>query len=235
MKTFCVKCGKPTPLKEMKNGLCKSCYTETKQKKESVRYPEIKVKLCSCGNAMFSKSWIKFKNIEELIDYSAYLFIKNNKINCIPEEINYPEFNVNGKTKIEISLKCNRNHYHYFLKIIPNVCNTCSRLHGNYYESIIQLRGKNQTKVNNLKETIQNMIKSKNKKIQTSFISKKETLKSGYNLYIGSNKATLQIIKELKKTEPYKNYTYKQSFKVISQKDGKEIKRITYLIRIGEK
>lgn len=101
---------------------------------------------------------------------------------------------------------------------VKNICIDCSRRGSNYFESIIQLRGR--------PERI-----AKYEKLLTSALSKStsvtkfEQLKEGKDLYVGSSKAVIAVLNELGMKVTITRTLH-------GQKQGKRLYRTTFLLRL---
>ena len=217
---FCVECGRKTD--KLYNGLCIDCYLKNKK---FFKFPKkIIVKKCkNCGAYRIGNEW-KHGNLEKLlekyieniikkeIECKFYINFDKRKIKCVG--------NFEGKEIIEEG--------EFKIEIKKGLCDKCSLIKGGYFEAILQIRKKNLDK--KMEEQIEEII---NKKIEeaNSFILKKERKQEGIDYYIGSKKVAHAIAKEIKnyfKGEP------KSSSSLVGMKNGMEIYRDTYLVRIPE-
>ena len=107
----------------------------------------------------------------------------------------------------------------YKIEIEKTVCPSCSRLSGNYYEAILQLRG-DPYKVLLLKESVEKALARKG-----VGITKAVKLKEGIDLYITSSKALLELVRE-------RGYKVKLSRKLHGLKEGKRVYRLTIALRV---
>lgn len=99
------------------------------------------------------------------------------------------------------------------------MCPDCSRRAGGYFEAIIQLRG-NPARIAKYARIFGERLEGKG-----TFVSKVLEGKDGVDLYAGSTKAVLSLIKEL-------GLTHGISTTLAGQKQGKRLYRSTFSIRL---
>lgn len=104
------------------------------------------------------------------------------------------------------------------LEIKKTICQDCSRISGGYYEAIIQLRG-DPLKVRGSALMLMKRLAKK------TFIAKEEEKDAGLDIFVGSSKATLEIVTAL----GLKTLITK---KLIGRDEGKRLYRTTFLIRL---
>jgi len=238
----CPKCGRP--VKELHHSLCEECYAESLT---LVKHPEIiTIKVCStCTAYRIGKKWT---NTEKETDL--------NKIvrNIIKEKIKIHEDAENPRIMLKLE-RLDRStctvHIHADATVYNNqiachnklvarikreTCNACSRLAGGYYEAIIQLRGDNRIptdeEINQYIEKICKLTENIHEKgDRTAFITKTIKRKEGTDFYLGSNKAARQITQKITTED---GTTFTRSPKLVGRKDGKDIYRTTYALRLPE-
>lgn len=112
-------------------------------------------------------------------------------------------------------------HAHFDLQVDTSLCEDCSRKSGGYFEAIIQIRGP-MGKVESMANRITRYLE------EETFITKIEEHKNGTDIYAGSRNKAAEILSRMKikslRTE-----------KLYSFKDGKNLYRTTFRIRIEEK
>ena len=103
------------------------------------------------------------------------------------------------------------------LKVNKIVCPDCSRKFGDYYESILQLRGKPDAMMDFLSD-----------KLADRNIYKVENVKNGIDIYLDDSHVAENMSKLLKKRF---NAKVKKSFRLVTRKQGKDIYRTTFVVR----
>ena len=104
-------------------------------------------------------------------------------------------------------------------KFLTSICPECNKMAGGYFEAIIQLRGKPERIVK------YNKLFQKELADAGTFISKILEDKHGMDIYVGSTRAVLSVIKEM-------GLTYKISSSLAGQKQGKRLYRTSFAIRL---
>ncbi|MCK4550936.1 MAG: hypothetical protein KAT91_03205 [Candidatus Aenigmarchaeota archaeon] len=223
LKRFCPKCG--VEAEELINGLCRDCAEKIKPTIDAPA--KITVLVCECGRAAEKNKWIKYENITQLINSIVIENIKMPKKTKINVDFELPkEF---GATTIPVSaaLKDMPQHTKTIEFVLKNTtCPACSRIHGGYYEAVIQIRAKESLK--DIYEFLKKEIDSGSKKDKLSFIVKEGIIKNGKDLYVGSFKSAK---KAAKKAETIYKLSRKTSYADFGMKDGKKLTRATILLK----
>ena len=232
LRKFCPRCAKE--IDELFGGLCRECYLETVK---FVEVPQsISLLVCRCGRSNEKKKWVQNVSVEEMIERIVTLNVKKDRKTMI--KVEYEPFVLNGKTRVPVTICCERvvdgnvivKHAMTELVLVPRTCDVCSRVSGGYYEAIIQIRGVKykQEQLLGLVERIVNRYKDTDK---FSFITQVQNSKAGIDVYLGSSKIAGKIEQESKRI--YK-VTSKITHSVCGVKDGRELNRITILLRISD-
>jgi nonsense-mediated mRNA decay protein 3 len=228
-KKFCPRCGKET--EELVGKICINCF---KEKNKLFSVGKVKINLCKyCGkilhndlNEDFSEealgeevaSQVKLVNelkqpkifveIQKLsdVDYEALIKVQGFLGNTIVEE----EKTIKFQTK-------------------ETTCDACMKLNSDYREGIIQLRSKDDDTALEMFEITQGLLQKERAKNSLSGISKITEVKNGYDLWVGSKKASAKISREVSKIF---DAELKVSKKLIGQEQsGKRKYRFTFLVK----
>lgn len=121
---------------------------------------------------------------------------------------------------------------HTEVRLKLSVCTYCSKQHGNYYEAILQIRGLaglTDDEIGQLIERIEDETYTASVKDSNVFITRKEKVKGGYDFYMGEKTFTRQLSQRL-----HDNFggEMKTSSSLFGRKDGKDLYRSTYLVRL---
>ena len=152
--------------------------------------------------------------------------------------LEYEPFEVNGKTKVPVCVVARRvvgdreieKSAQVVFTIIPQTCDVCSRVSGGYYEAIIQIRGA-KYKQEQVLVLVKRIVAQFAGSDKFSFITQVQNSKGGIDVYLGSSKIAGKIEQESKRI--YK-VTSKITHSVCGVKDGRELNRITILLRISD-
>jgi len=122
------------------------------------------------------------------------------------------------------------------LDVRHTLCDIHTKSTRGYYEAIIQIRPPEKWKpeTKEEKEEIERIMERKANKIistleyvQPDVYVKKVNLKKGIDLYVSSNRAAFQALSEL-------GIKIIKSSKLWTMKEGKELYRLTFIVRVGE-
>lgn len=234
-QNICPKCGRPT-----EEGLCGSCRAE--ETEWMVCEPRIQSTQCpTCESLKTGSIWSDTSlDREDLIDELALAAIK------IHEDVE--EYTVHlshydpspNRTMVKVDAagtlygvqvekSCN-----ILIVWIKEQCDRCSRLSGNYYAGVIQVRAEGRKPDDWEKERAMTIANSIEDDLQAggdrlSFITKTEETKDGIDIVISSHSIGESISKEIKDRLGGK---YTRHPKLIGEKKGKPVYRITYSLRL---
>lgn len=234
---YCVECGKDTKLYEK---LCEDCFI---RKMKFYTFKKVlKLTLCSqCNARKVSNHWVETTSVEDGIrealieSINPNLGIKNPKysIKLIPDRTNifralisinaeFEDLKINDELEMEVRL-----NYH--------TCNRCSKLSGSYFEAIIQVRSTNreldENELGKAEDIVITTLEHSEGSEQNAFLTKTEYIHGGVDFYIGSSAIARQITKKLASEFAGK---IKESSSLIGKKDGKDVFRVTFIVRIPE-
>jgi len=232
VKEFCPSCGiEQGPFIK---GLCLNCF---KEKKELVIAPiELKLDKCKhCQNVLISGVW-KSPEEENLIKFVEkkvkIIEILNPKISTkiIPLE----EEKFNAKIIVEgvldsIPLVIEKD---ILLNSKITTCTSCSKVFGNYFEAIIQIRveSKDKTLIDQKIAQAQKFFEPLKNKNSLAQIVKIVGLKNGVDLYVGSNSAAKKVVGFMENTAKGK-VVLSTTLHGFDKRKGKSIYRNTYCLR----
>lgn len=232
---YCVECG----AKEIfKDGVCKNCYFKTHTFTEGPKILDITV--CShCGSYKYKNTWTTetFDEVLEKIIKQNFKISKMFKNINIQTKCKEEKHGINCEVSItgfiddvEVTEK-----HDLFIRLKKTICNTCSKQFGGYYESIIQIRTAGNRKLTKKElgdiesfvlNTVEHMYNKGNRGL---FVSDYGIEHGGFDFYLSEKNTAYTIAKMLQ--EKYGG-TIKQSSKNIGMKNGKQIYRVTYLVRL---
>lgn len=203
---ICPRCGSSDSEKEFIEAFCVDCY-EIK-----IKIPQkLKFERCKrCGRMLLQGKWSEFD--EHAIGQYIVSKCRGEFINAIYDHHDQSiVFFIKKGSKIsKITKMINVN-----IEII--MCSDCSRMSSGYFEAIIQLRGR-ELRIKKYERVFKTELARK------TFVSKVEEKKEGIDLYVGSTKAVMELLKEMK-------LTYKISRTLFGRKEGRNVYRTTFAIR----
>lgn len=246
-KLFCILCGKEEGLY---TNLCESCF----RKKNKLASIPLKIKIYKCPHCSainYKKKWIQdLIGIENILMYfinfndeaTATKIILNDTYDNEEMKLSNPalflefykqkkdvKFRVLGKIK-----ELNFEEVHSTEIIIKNnSCDVCSKKFGDYHEAIIQLRAKDRNldkiEIERAREIVNYNISNIQLKDREAFVTKEKETKKGIDFYISTSN-TANILSNIFHNEF--GGTHSKSPKLMGRKDGREIYRVTYLVRM---
>ena len=230
----CVECGQ----KEIfKDGVCIDCYRKTHSFTSG---PEIiDIPFCShCGSYKYKNTWSSQIFSEILKIYVKHLFkikndFKNIDINTECEDIDQgKKCNIYITGHIE-DLEITETH-EVLVRLKKTVCDVCSKQYGGYYEAIIQIRAEDrkltEKELKNIESMVFNTIEDTHAKGNRGlFVTDYGLEHGGIDFFISDKNVGLNLAKKI-----YAQYggIIKQSSKDKGMKDSRQIKIMTYLVRI---
>jgi nonsense-mediated mRNA decay protein 3 len=121
------------------------------------------------------------------------------------------------------------------IRIKYEQCKVCSKIAASYYDAIIQIRSDERPLSDDEVETCLDIVEDQMEKHQENdksiFISKIEKLHGGFDFYISNQNVAKSIVKKLQNAL---GGTVTSSSSQAGQKDGKEIFKMTYLLRLAK-
>ena len=208
---FCFVCGKNT--EKLIEGYCEECYN--KKFRLLIVPKEITVKVCSkCNRIKYGNVWRDIE-VEEILKDKIKILGKNVDLK-IRREDNIIHIDARGFLKN--SKKPKEEKYDIRLKTNKVVCTDCSRRFGDYYEAILQLRGDTDGAIEFLTDNLSG-----------ESIYKIERVKNGIDVYLVDSHTANNVSKQLRKRF---NAKTKKSFKLVTRKQGKDIYRSVFVVRI---
>ncbi|HUV79793.1 MAG TPA: NMD3-related protein [Candidatus Bathyarchaeia archaeon] len=229
---FCPKCGKQTD--EFFDSMCKDCFKQgiTLLAPESL---ELSVSVCPhCGGFFKGKEQT---SIEPAVETAVRKAIRKKYGPETPVEI----------VGLSVELAENKRRAHVSLVAVKaeisgvdieetgeftaapkrKICDRCSRIAGGYYAAIVQIRADWRIPTDDelsITETIANSSLG-----ESDFVSKEQVLKEGLDIYVSSadygRRISRAVVKEL-------GGNFFESKKLYGRKDGREIYRVTFLVRL---
>ena len=217
---FCFICGKKTD--DLVDGLCEECHAANQ---ELVKLPDkIEIIVCPRCNRM------TIGNKQADLDLAKFLRYKAKKRGKIVH------FTVsegkNKRYKIKVMgyprgmAKMKEEHHEIGIHFNKRMCMDCAKASGGYYEAIIQLRfkeEKSRLKQWDVVEEIKEMVRMQD---TYAFIEEK---KEGVNFKVGRKRAAKKITEQIRRRH---DAEIKYTRKLITKKDGKDVFRDTYSVRI---
>jgi nonsense-mediated mRNA decay protein 3 len=233
---FCVECGREGPTHE---GLCGECFL---RKHPVVRPPEaLDVSVCAhCGRIETDRGWEKV-DLEDAIPALLEARIPVDPAAGRHAFTHAVRREDARNLLLTVTLQA-RVHdldvvesFRTRLRVKRRVCPTCSRQRGQYFEAILQVRAEGRALAKEerarLLAFVEAAIARRVRKGEALFISKVEDVRGGADVYLSSNSAARTIARELADAV---HGAVGASPKIYGRKNGKDLYRVTYVVRVPE-
>lgn len=233
---YCVKCGREAD--ELYEHLCPDCYVRSRN---FVEFPQdVIVHSCrSCGRFEILGEW-KDSSFNEAAEAaimdSTYI---ENGVELLDYELDMEQKSpIHHQASVLFHLRVAGLELEREASIRVRhremTCPTCQKVNGNYYEAIIQVRpaagGKFRgEELEDISREIRRMVDAGFSRNPGIFITKEEDMHGGRDFYIGDSSYASRMARRL-----VKNYgaTYTESSSLWGMKNGRELYRMTYLVRL---
>jgi nonsense-mediated mRNA decay protein 3 len=232
---FCVECGKEGAI--FKEGVCVECYLKTHT---FTKGPEsIELPVCtSCGSYKYKNTWVSglFGDVIQRIIKKTFQIDRGLKKIDINTECKESKEGMSCKVYVSGFLDDVEITEEHELLVNQKriVCDVCSKRFGGYHEAIVQIRtdkkelSKNESKdIISLVETLIEDLRAKGNR--GLFITDVREDRNGLDFFISEKGPSLVMAKAI---HDRFGGTMKQSSKNIGMKDGRQLYRMTYLIRL---
>jgi nonsense-mediated mRNA decay protein 3 len=232
---FCVECGKEG---ELIGSLCEECYSK---KHLHASLPEhVDVIMCAhCSAVKTERGWEAIGSIKEAAELAveqAITVSKDAKVTDLRIELSERDER-NLVATVGVSITAHGREFQRALstsiRLKRGACNECSKQMGSYYEAILQIRGHERAlaekDAREVERIVRARVESMRKSSRAVFLSRIDEVKGGLDFYFSTIPAARAIAKELQETLCAE---YKESSSLWGRKDGKEVNRMTYLVRL---
>ena len=232
---FCVECGKETKI--FKNGTCLNCYIKNTRFSKG---PEIlDIDTCSkCSAYRYKNTWSQRSFQDVLKQHVKDSFQISKELKKIKIESECKEGDKAASCKIYISGIIDDHEiteqHPLTVRLKKTTCDVCSKQYGGYYEAILQIRADKRKPSPKELTTLQSKIEAYiaslrakgNKRLFITDISKEP---NGLDFFLSEKGSAFSLAKKIQ--EQYGG-EIKQSSTNIGMKDGRQIYRMTYLLRL---
>lgn len=232
---FCVECGKEG---ELIGSLCAECFS---RKHVQASLPDhVDVILCAhCSSMQTAKGWQDIGSVREAAERAIEDSVATSKDAKLTEvRVKLSELDErNMEAKVDVTLTA---HGHSFARELGTIvrlkrgsCTECSKQQGKYYEAILQVRGPGRSLPEHTQRDIQRLVKDRvatmRRNSRDIFVSKVEEVKGGLDFFFGTIPAARTVAKELQDSFCAE---FKESSSLWGRRDGKDIYRMTFLVRL---
>ncbi|MEM3059015.1 MAG: NMD3-related protein [Methanomassiliicoccales archaeon] len=232
---FCVNCGREGPLYE---NLCASCFLEKTQFTKIPDHVDL-VQCTLCDDFLLDRSWRAYGSIEEAASELAVQSISIRRGALLSDSsvkiVQKDERNYGLEIEAEVRMGNleKRERLSTVVRIKKGLCQRCSRIKGSYYESIIQVRTREREfpkeEMEAMLSEIETLVEKASNRSRDAFISKVEEEQGGFDVYLSSSSLGKAVSREISRIY---GAEFKESPKTVGRKDGRDVRRLTYLVRL---
>lgn len=230
VETFCVECGRVGPTY---GGLCQEDYAERHillTPPETVDLPEC----VHCQKLLTPRGWETLSLSDAII---AALTEETKREKAVTRVVFVPTItdSEDRQRDIEVTAAVHVEDFDVTRRFTVTVrlpratCSDCSRQRGNYFESILQLRTTSGVPDETLRKDVTKIVEDSLTDASSDFVSRIEKVRGGIDFFLSKNSTGRKIAKLLGET--YGAET-KSAAKLWGRLEGKEIYRVTYLVRV---
>jgi len=232
---FCVRCGQEGKTYE---SLCMECFLANNKFTKAPEHVDL-FQCYHCQEFLLKNRWVKFSSPEEAVKEAAVRSLEVKKGAQITGaklesvEADVKNHHVHMQVTVEYGDLKLWEEQRTTVRLKNTVCPRCSKMAGNYYESIVQIRGRERKLSAHQRERMLNLLINRVNEAQEDnremFISKLEDVPGGIDAYLSSISLAKSIAKEL---ADMFGAEVKDSSTLVTQKEGKDVYRVTYLVRL---
>lgn len=232
---FCVRCGKEG---RTYDSLCASCYLQSNR---FTQLPDhLNLQQCAhCDEYLMDKRWVHYdSDLDAVYDHvAANLKVRKDAmvrdLEIDAREIDRKSYHVHVMATVAHEDLETVEESETVVRFKRDACPRCNKIQGNYYESIVQIRptGKrfsDDEKAEILKRSV-SYVETASKESRDAFMAKAVEAHGGYDLYL----STIALGKGLARNlVSIYGAEYKESSSLQGRKDGVDLYRVTYLVRL---
>ena len=235
LKSVCPKCGEPSPL-----GLCDRCRLEMAALLDCPGSVEVTV--CPvCGSTLVRGRWKDSQaSIEDLIsdavadEIGTHQELKDPEVSISVEKKNATQYLVSVHLSGTFGEIPTEEECIVAATVRRATCERCSRMAGNYYEAIVQVRGstgapspEELAESQKIAEAVTDTCFLKGDRL--SFIQETKEVKGGIDLVVGSTAQGRSIARAIQERF---GGSLQESYKLVGMRDGKNVYRTSILARL---
>ncbi len=234
----CFRCGRSFQTQELVKGLCPDCFVETSP---PIEVPEhLSILICgSCGSVLRGKTWERAPAGDALIDQvlAANTYAREGVgvvgLTWSRGRGDDRAFQVEVRAELEVAGTRFVRTYPVRVKVKPSICDVCSRKSGSYYEAILQVRAFDgalaEEHKSSIRSSVEREVERQAGKEREVFLTKVEEVHGGLDFYLSSTSAGQRIAAGLRDEL---SATLTRSGKIAGARDGAELQRTTFSVRL---
>lgn len=229
---FCVECGAEGPVYE---GLCAKCFPKKHPVVTPIEILDID-RCTSCGSFRLRSGWSKMDRdlaLPQLLREAMPALPPYERVGFTQvareEDANNLALTVKAVGRFQDLAPV--QSFHLRVRIKPSLCDPCQRQRGRYYEGILQVRGDDRELANREVRAVQTFVGARVDRSgdADAFVSRIEEVHGGIDFYVSTNSLAKGLARDLAAAF---GGTVSASPKLYGQRQGKEVYRVTALVRL---
>ena len=230
---MCIVCGKKAPAL---GGLCADCLST---RKRFIEVPEFcELTLCAhCGSVFKGRRWENSRGDQNEIEDAARRAVKVRTEEGVTVHTGVkvkPVNEHNADADIEATVRIGRSRLtqngRTRVRIRRAVCERCSKIHGKYYEAILQVRAAGRALGEEELAAVRAKVAELSQKgDREDFIGKEAEVDGGLDFQLGKLMRGKTMARALAAQLGGK---VTESSKIVGNKEGRELYRVTFLLRL---
>ena len=230
----CILCGKRPGVS---GGLCAGCLSERRRFIELPQFTELRT-CAHCGSVVVGKRWTDSRGLEREVEAAAKRAAKVRAVEGAEANLevevrllndNNADADVTARILFgkELASQTCRTR----VRIRRTVCERCSKIHGRYYEAVLQVRSAGRKLSEGELEEVSAIVHglASEKRTRQEFLAREERMDGGLDYQLGTVGRAKSIAKML--ADRYGG-RITESSKLAGAKLGKELHRVTFLVRL---
>ncbi len=234
---FCVKCGKEG---QTIDSVCADCFMQNKRFTTIADHVNL-FRCVHCSEFQVNNKWHPYRveNAAKEMAISGIVLMKGAEIEDIKTAV-IARDSANYRVHLDVTVTYRGfttvEELDTIARLKTNVCGKCSKIAGNYYEATLQIRTRDRkfdkNELEGIVDRVSKMVKDIGAENREMFISK-ITMVPGQNGGADINLSSQALGKTLTHdlAEMF-GAEVKETAKLLTQKDGHDVYRMTYLVRL---
>ena len=230
---FCVECGTEEPVYE---GLCAKCFLKKHPVVRPVELLDI-ARCTSCGSFRFRSGWSKVDRelaLPQLLREAMPPLPPYERVGFtnVAREEDPNNIALTVKAVGRFRDLAPLQDFHLRVRIKPSICDTCQKQRGRYYEGILQVRGDDRDLMPREMRSVRTLVVARVDRSDdaSAFVTRIEEVHGGLDFYLSTNALAKRLARDVADTL---GGTVSSSPKLYGQKQGREVYRVTALVRLA--
>src|SRR5213083_1121219 len=230
---FCVECGAEGPVYE---GLCANCFRKRHPIVAPVEFVDVP-RCQSCGSYRLRSGWTNADRdlvIPQLLREAMPPLAPYERLSFthVAREEDANNLSVRVKAAGRFQELTAVQDFQVRIRIKPSYCDACQKQRGRYYEGILQVRGEDRELAPREVRAARTFVAARIDRSEDpeAFVSRIQEVHGGLDFYVSTNALAKGLARDIAGSF---GGTVSASPKLFGQKQGKEVYRVTALVRLA--